>query len=86
MTAHNYESANSLIQSLSEFRFGELVVKDGSSAVMLRRRSPNDMSSNTRKFLTEYDVYVSLYENLVNADNVSSTPKPKKNRRQLKRL
>ena len=85
MTAHNYESANSLIQSLSEFRFGELVVKDGSSAVMLRRRSPNDMSSNTRKFLTEY-VYVSLYENLVNADSVSSTPKPKKNRRQLKRL
>ena len=78
MTAHNYESANSLIQSLSVFRFGELVVKDGSSAVMLRRRSPNDRSSNTRKFLTEYDVYVSLYENLVNADNVSSTPKPKK--------
>ena len=73
MTAHNYESASSLIQSLSEFRFGELVVKD-------------DVSSNTRKFLTESDVYVSLYENLVNADNVSSTPKPKKNRRQLKRL
>ena len=78
MTAHNYESANSLIQSLSEFRFGELVVKDGSSAVMLKCRSPDDMSSNTRKLITEYDVYVSLNENLVNADNVSSTPKPKK--------
>ena len=53
---------------------------------MLKCRSPDDMSSNTRKLITEYDVYVSLNENLVNADNVSSTTKPKKNRRQLKRL
>ena len=76
--ANNYESANSLIQSLSECGFGDLVVKDGSSAVMLKRRSLNDMNSDTRKFLSEFDVDVSLYENLVNADNVSSTPKPKK--------
>ena len=53
-------------------------MKDGSSAVMLKRRSLNEMNSDTRKFLSEFDVDVSLYENLVNADNVSSTPKPKK--------
>ena len=48
-------------------------MKDGSSAVMLRRRSPNDMSSNTRKFLTEYDVYVSLNENLVNTEKTEDS-------------
>ena len=53
-------------------------MKDVSSALMLKRRSLNDMNSDTRKFLSEFDVDVSLYENLVNADNVSSTPKPKK--------
>ena len=51
--ANNYEPTNSLIQSLLECWFRELVVKDGSSAVKLKRRSLNDMSSDTRKFLTE---------------------------------
>ena len=60
--ANNYEPANSLIQSLLECGFGELVVKDGSSAVRLKRRSLNDMSSDMRQFLTELDVNVGLYE------------------------
>ena len=37
-------------------------MKDGSSAVRLKRRSLNDMSSDTRQFLTESDVNVGLYE------------------------
>ena len=37
-------------------------MKDGSSAVMLKHGSLNDRSSDERKFLTEFDVDVSLYE------------------------
>ena len=36
------------------------------------------MNSDTRKFLSEFDADVCLYETQVNADNVFSTPKPKK--------
>ena len=37
-------------------------MKDGCSAVMLKHGSLNDMSSDTRKFLTEFDVEVNLYD------------------------